>query len=87
VDRLVQAGLAKRSESSADRRARRISLTGKGRELVSRGFGGHFRWVEELAAAIGEADRAAVLEALPRLLRADGKLSGHAAARHAAGRG
>ena len=87
VDRLVQAGLAERSESRQDRRARRVSLTAKGRELASRGFGGHFRWVDELAAAIGEADRAAVLEALPRLLkaegrlRADGRLAGQAAGR------
>ena len=90
VDRLVQAGLAERSESREDRRARRVSLTQKGRELVSRGFGGHFRWVDELAAAIGGADRAAVLEALPRLLSADRRLAGRAPAgrgRHPAGGG
>jgi DNA-binding MarR family transcriptional regulator len=80
VNRLVEAGLARRSESSEDRRAKRVSLTEKGRELASRGFGGHLHWVDELAASIDAADRAAVLEALPRLLQADEKLAGHAPA-------
>jgi DNA-binding MarR family transcriptional regulator len=78
VNRLVEAGLAERSESREDRRARRVALSQKGRELVSRGFGGHLRWVDELAASIAAEDRAAVLEVLPRLLRADEKLAVHA---------
>ncbi len=75
VDRLVQAGLAERAESREDRRARQVSLTAKGRELVSHGFDGHFRWVDELAAAVGAEDREAVLQVLPRLLRAERRLA------------
>jgi DNA-binding MarR family transcriptional regulator len=76
VDRLVQAGLAERAESREDRRSRRVSLTARGRDLVSRGFAGPFRWVDELAAAVDAEDRAAVLAALPRLLRAERRLGG-----------
>ena len=83
VNRLVEAGLAERSEGREDRRARRVSLTEKGRGLVSRGFGGHFRWVDEMAAGIDAADRAAVLGVLPSLLRAEEKLAAHAPAAHA----
>jgi DNA-binding MarR family transcriptional regulator len=74
IDRLVHDGLLERSESPDDRRVRKISLTEKGRALVENGIRRRNRWVDDLAAALAEEERAAVLKALPILMAAEKKL-------------
>lgn len=74
IERLVQAGLVERSENPADRRARRIVLTAKGREVVERGIAERYRWLDELVANLDEPRRRAVLAALLLLVQAEQKL-------------
>jgi DNA-binding MarR family transcriptional regulator len=76
VERLVQAGLVERSENPADRRARQIALTAKGRSLVVRGIEQRHRWVDELASRLTTEEMAAVRKALPTLLEAEKRLTG-----------
>jgi DNA-binding MarR family transcriptional regulator len=76
VERLVQAGLVERTENPADRRARQIALTAKGRSLVLRGIEQRHRWVDELASGLTIAERAAVRKALPTLVEAEKRLAG-----------
>jgi DNA-binding MarR family transcriptional regulator len=75
VDRLVNAGLAERSEDPEDRRVRTVTLSAKGRRLIEEGIEERYRWVEDLAAALSEEERAALLRALPPLIAAGRKLS------------
>jgi len=76
VERLVQAGLVERTENPADRRARQIALTAKGRSLVERGIEQRHRWVDELASGLTAAERAAVRKTLPTLLEVEKRLAG-----------
>ena len=75
VDRLVNAGLAERSEDPSDRRVRRIALTPRGRTVVVRSMKDRFRWVGELAAVLSDAERKAVLKAIPSLIAAERRIA------------
>lgn len=57
VDKLVQAGLLVRVEDPIDRRAKRVSLSPAGRELIERGIAERLRWVDELVVALDEEER------------------------------
>lgn len=70
VDKLVHAGLIQRVEDSNDRRAKLLSLTDKGHELIKRGMIERYRWVEELAGKLSAEERAQVSEALSIMTRA-----------------
>ena len=70
VERLVQNGLLERSEDPHDRRAKRITLTDKGRNLIKNSIAERFRWVESLVAQLTDEDQVKVLTALPVLLEA-----------------
>jgi DNA-binding MarR family transcriptional regulator len=74
IDRLVQAGLLRRTENPADRRSRRITLSDKGRLFVEKGIEERYQWVENLGAALCPAEQAALLQALPPLIAAEKKL-------------
>ncbi len=74
VDKLVQAGLAARSENPDDRRARQVALTARGRALIENGIAESYRWVDDLAAALGPRGRAAVRAVLPLLVDAEASL-------------
>ena len=73
---LPKVGLVERSENPADRRARQIALTAKGRSLVVRGIEQRHRWVDELASRLTTEEMAAVRKALPTLLEAEKRLTG-----------
>jgi DNA-binding MarR family transcriptional regulator len=70
VDKLVQSGLMQRVEDPDDRRAKLLSLTDKGRELIQQGIEERYRWVEELAAKLSAEERLQVSEALNIMTRA-----------------
>jgi DNA-binding MarR family transcriptional regulator len=70
VDKLVHSGLIQRVEDPDDRRAKMLSLTDKGRELIQQGIEERYRWVEELAAKLSVEERAQVSEALNIMTRA-----------------
>lgn len=68
VDKLVQAGLLLRIEDPNDRRAKKISLSPAGEEMVEKGIVERSRWVDELAESLNEDERAKVAEALNILI-------------------
>ena len=65
VERLVHSGLAQRTEDPEDRRARRVTLTAKGRDLVESSSRERYRWLEEAVTGLSPRQRAAVKRALP----------------------
>jgi DNA-binding MarR family transcriptional regulator len=64
VDKLVQNGFVQRVEDPNDRRAKLLSLTDKGRNLIQQGIEERYLWVEELAGKLTAEERAQVSEAL-----------------------
>jgi DNA-binding MarR family transcriptional regulator len=70
VDKLVQAGLLIRAEDPHDRRARQLALTEAGRELIERGVAERYRWVDDVAKGLSEAEQSQVSAALAVLARA-----------------
>lgn len=70
VDKLVQNGLVQREEDPHDRRAKSLTLTEKGRELILQGIEQRYRWVEALAGKFTAEERAKVDEALNLLTEA-----------------
>ena len=74
VDKLVQAGLLVRAEDPDDRRAKQVSLTTTGQEMVTKAIAERSRWVDELADNMNEEERQKVAEALEILNRAAKKL-------------
>src|SRR5215510_4550630 len=57
VDKLVQSGLIQRVEDPHDRRAKLLSLTDKGRDLIQQGIEERYRWVDELANNLTAEER------------------------------
>jgi DNA-binding MarR family transcriptional regulator len=74
VEKLVQSRLIQREEDPADRRAKLLNLTEKGRELIQQGMEGRYRWVDQLVAKLSPEARAKVSEALIILTEAAGEL-------------
>jgi DNA-binding MarR family transcriptional regulator len=70
VDKLVQSGLIQREEDPADRRAKLLNLTGKGRELIQQDVEKRYRWVNQLAGKLTAEERDKVAEALDIMIRA-----------------
>src|SRR4030095_3466541 len=70
VDKLVHSGLIQRVEDPHDRRAKLLSLTDKGRDLIQRGMRERYRWVEQLAEKLSAEERAQVSEALDIMTQA-----------------
>src|SRR5215216_802541 len=70
VDKLVQSGFVQRVEDPNDRRAKLLSLTTKGQELIQQGIEERYRWVEEVATKLSAEERAQVSEALNIMTRA-----------------
>jgi len=69
VDKLVHNDLIQRVEDPNDRRAKLLSLTDKGRDLVLRGIEERYRWVDELGDKLTADERVQVSEALDILTR------------------
>lgn len=69
VDKLVQSGLIQRVEDPQDRRAKLLSLTDKGRDLVQQGIEERYRWVDQLAERLTAEERSQVSDALDIMTR------------------
>jgi len=70
VDKLVQSGLVHRVENQTDRRARQLTLSASGANLVDDGIRERHRWVDELAKHMSAEERAKVEEVLAILTEA-----------------
>jgi DNA-binding MarR family transcriptional regulator len=74
VDRLVQHGLADRTEDPRDRRGRSVRLSGRGSALLGKGIEERFRWIADLVSCMTEEERKSAGSALPALIRAEKSL-------------
>lgn len=70
VDKLFQAGYLERTEDPSDRRAKLLTLSARGRELIEHGIEERYRWMDELAGSMNADDRTKVAEALTILTKA-----------------
>ena len=70
VEKLVQSELIERVEDSHDRRAKQLSLSKKGAQLVEKGIQERHRWMDDLAANISTEQRGKVVEVLDILTKA-----------------
>jgi DNA-binding MarR family transcriptional regulator len=70
VDKLVQSGLVYRSEDKRDRRARQLTLSPNGAQLVEKGRRGRHHWLDELAKSLSAEEKGKVVEALTILTKA-----------------
>jgi len=74
VDKLVQSGLLVRVEDPNDRRAKQVSLSPAGEEMVEKAIVERTRWVDGLAAALSEGEKVKITDALEVLIEATKKL-------------
>jgi DNA-binding MarR family transcriptional regulator len=70
VDKLVQAGYLERAEDPSDRRAKLLTLSAKGEELVQQGTEERYRWMDELTSKLSTEEQIKVVEALNILTEA-----------------
>lgn len=70
VEKLVQSELIERTEDPNDRRAKKLSLSKRGAQLVERGIEERHRWMDDLAVNISAEESGVVIEALDILIRA-----------------
>ncbi len=70
VDGLVQKHLLERVENPADRRAKQISLTPKGRTLIEKGIERRNQWTTELGQYLTAEQQATVIAGLNYLTAA-----------------
>jgi DNA-binding MarR family transcriptional regulator len=78
VDKLVQNGLIQRTEDPQDRRAKLLTLTQKGTDLIQKSTQRRYRWVEDLAHQLSAQEREQVNEALDIMIRAVKELEAEA---------
>lgn len=76
VDKLVHAGYLERTEDPGDRRARLLTLSARGKELIEQGIDERYRWMDELAGSMNTDDRTKVAEALSILTKTAQQLDG-----------
>ena len=69
VEDLVRRGFVERREDPADRRMKRIRLTGPGRAAIRRLNAARLSGLEQFAETLDEPERVALAEALTRLVR------------------
>jgi DNA-binding MarR family transcriptional regulator len=67
LERLVQHGYVERLEDPEDRRARRISLTAKGKSVVRGSLEAGSQWLDGIAARLDPAERAGATRVLENL--------------------
>ena len=70
VDKLVQAGYLERAEDPTDRRAKLLSLSAKGEELINQGIEERHRWMDDLVRTLSVEDQKKVADALAILTQA-----------------
>jgi DNA-binding MarR family transcriptional regulator len=74
VEKLVQSGLLERAEDPTDRRAKLLTLSARGRELIDTGLEARSRWVDELISTLTPAEYETVAAALSSLTQAARRL-------------
>ena len=67
IDRLVRQGLLERTEDPTDRRAKRITLSAEGRELVQSIIQARRAWLEELTSLFDPDQQALIATSLTYL--------------------
>ncbi|MCJ7433652.1 MAG: MarR family transcriptional regulator [Anaerolineales bacterium] len=70
VDKLVHAGYLERTEDPNDRRAKLLTLSTKGGELIQHGTEERYRWMDNLAATLSPEDQKKIGKALILLTNA-----------------
>ena len=70
VEKLVQSGHLERAEDPSDRRAKLLTLSTKGSELIQQGIQERYRWMDDLADTLSAEDQKKVSEALTLLTKA-----------------
>jgi DNA-binding MarR family transcriptional regulator len=67
IERLVESGLLVRSEDPNDRRAKQVSLTSNGRELILKSIEIRKSWMERLTTELTDNDKQLIVQALTLL--------------------
>jgi DNA-binding MarR family transcriptional regulator len=70
IQKLVEQGYLERSEDALDRRAKVVSITDTGRELIQQAVGTRAIWIESLAEHLTETEQATIQAALLMLIEA-----------------
>jgi DNA-binding MarR family transcriptional regulator len=70
VEKLVQGGYLERAEDPSDRRAKLLTLSAKGGELIRQGVEERYRWLDELASTLSAEEQRRISEALVLLTNA-----------------
>ncbi len=74
VEKLVQARLLERAEDPNDRRAKQVSLTLVGEDIVKKAIAERSRWVDDLATVLNTEEQQKVAEAFEILTKASQSL-------------
>ena len=74
ADKLVQSGLIERVESPEDRRAKLLTLSTKGKNLIEGGVEERYRWMDKLAVELNAQNQKKITNALVILTEAARKL-------------
>ena len=70
VEKLVHAGYLERAEDPTDRRAKLLTLSAKGEELIQQGTEERYRWMDDLTSKLSAEEQDKVTEALNILTKA-----------------
>ena len=70
VEKLVHAGYLERAEDPTDRRAKLLTLSSKGGELIQQGTEERYRWMDDLTSKLSAEEQDKVTEALNILTKA-----------------
>ena len=70
VDKLVHAGYLARTEDPSDRRAKLLTLSAKGEELVQQSTEERYHWLDDLTSKLSTEEQAKAVEALDILTKA-----------------
>ncbi len=73
ADKLVQMGYLERIEDPNDRRAKLLSLSAKGKQLIEQSIEQRYRWVDQLSENLSAQDREKVSDALAIMIEAAAK--------------
>ena len=70
VDKLVHADLLVRTEDPDDRRAKQVTISQKGKELIEQGVEERYRWVAELEKNLTSEEKVKIADALEIMTQA-----------------
>jgi DNA-binding MarR family transcriptional regulator len=70
VEKLVHAGYLERAEDPTDRRAKLLTLSTQGEELIQKGAEERYHWLDDLISKLSTVEQTKVVEALDILTKA-----------------